>query len=218
MRVREIANALRAPDPAEFADLIEKISRFERKEYMEAVRSETDDLDVEAVERRLVALKEIRKTPFHFLRERTAEVMRFDKELQTLVDRMTSVMLDASGIGLAANQLGVAMRVFVCDLGDKGPMSFINPKLIRTSREVEIDEEGCLSLPLMIASVPRSVEVRIEAKDIWGKRFRMNLDGLQARCVQHEIDHLNGKLMIDHLQTGKGQLKIDASLADQVLQ
>jgi peptide deformylase len=125
------------------------------------------------------------------------EVTEFDEDLVALVERMQHLMHDAQGVGLAATQLGMLRRVFVFEPGEEGVKAVVNPQLLDTSAEKETDEEGCLSLRDVRVPVERSLRVTIEGKDPAGEDVHYELEGLDARVVQHEIDHLDGVLIID---------------------
>jgi peptide deformylase len=133
------------------------------------------------------------------LRERARKVTRFDASLHRLLDDMLQTMRDAPGIGLAANQIGVPLQVAVIELEEK-VTELINPQLVRSSGEI-IDWEGCLSIPGFVAEVKRHAKVTIKAKNRHGKEFRVKGEDLFARALQHEIDHLNGILYIDYLES-----------------
>ena len=156
---------------------------------------EFEEAQVEAIRRR--ALAQIRQYPDVALRMKAHDVTEFDEELVQLVERMQLLMKDAQGVGLAATQLGMLRRVFVFEPDDEGPRAVVNPQLLDPSAEKEIDEEGCLSLRSVRVPVERSVKVTIEGKDPTGKGVRHELEGLAARVVQHELDHLDGVLIID---------------------
>ena len=127
---------------------------------------------------------------------RANEVEAFDEELQMLVDRMFLLMHDADGVGLAATQVGIVKRVFVFN-NEGEDVAVVNPVLAKTGREVETDTEGCLSLGPVRMPVERSVDVALEGVGIDGTPLRLELEGMPARVVQHELDHLDGKLIID---------------------
>jgi len=110
---------------------------------------------------------------------------------------MTALMVDAHGVGLAATQVGVLQRMFVFQEGDAEPRALVNPRIVDQSAEVETDEEGCLSLQRVLVPVERSVRVTIEAKDVDGDDVRLELADLAARVAQHELDHLDGVLVLD---------------------
>jgi peptide deformylase len=134
-----------------------------------------------------------------------------DKELRALADDMLETMYDAPGIGLAAPQVGVLQRMLVMDcVKDEDaaprPMVLINPQVIETSEETNVYDEGCLSIPDQYAEVERPAVVKVRWMDLDGKEVQEEFDGLWATCVQHEIDHLNGKLFIDYLKPLKRQM------------
>jgi peptide deformylase len=133
------------------------------------------------------------------LRERAKKVTQFDASLHRLLDDMLETMRDAPGIGLAANQIGVGLQVAIIELEDRAT-ELVNPQIVRSSGEV-IDWEGCLSIPGFVAEVKRHARVTVKARDRHGKEFRVKGEELFARALQHEIDHLNGILYIDHLES-----------------
>jgi peptide deformylase len=133
------------------------------------------------------------------LRERARKVTHFDASLHRLLDDMLETMRDAPGIGLAANQIGVPLQVAIIELEDE-ITELINPQIVRASGEV-IDWEGCLSVPGFVAEVKRHARVTVKARDRHGKEFRVKGEELFARALQHEIDHLNGILYIDYLDS-----------------
>jgi peptide deformylase len=171
---------------------------------------EFEEAQTEALRRR--ALAQIRQYPDVALRMKAREVSEFDSELVQLVERMQHLMKDAQGVGLAATQLGMLRRVFVFDPDESGPRAVVNPVLLDPSKDTETDDEGCLSLPEVRVPVARSVRVVVEGKDPSGEDVRYELDGLGARVVQHEIDHLDGVLIIDrtdeeHRKQALGELR-----------
>lgn len=133
------------------------------------------------------------------LRQRAKRVTHFDASLHRLLEEMVKTMRDAPGIGLAANQIGVPLQVSVIELEGK-VTELINPQLVRSSGEV-IDWEGCLSIPGFVAEVKRHAKVTVKARDRHGKEFRVKGEELLSRALQHEIDHLNGVLYIDYLDS-----------------
>lgn len=171
----------------------------------------------------VMAIREILEVPDLRLKQVSARVENFDEELKTLVDDMFETMYDAPGIGLAAVQLGVPLRVLVIDLqpddpdaepevctahGDhhhthqptkREPQVFINPEILDPSEELGIYSEGCLSVPEIYADVERPASIRARWQDIDGKVHEEDMGGLMATCLQHEMDHLEGILFIDHL-------------------
>jgi peptide deformylase len=170
-----------------------------------------EELDAERDARRRLALAQIRQYPDAVLRMQARPVTEFDDDLRRLVERMSVLMVDAVGIGLAATQVGILQRVFVFDRGeDDGATAVVNPVITERSDEVETEDEGCLSLQGVLAPVERSLRVRVEGKDERGKDVRYDLEGNVARCVQHEVDHLDGVLMIDRTtpEARRGALSI----------
>ncbi len=135
------------------------------------------------------------------LRTENKKVTVFDDALRMLVDAMFDTLVEADGVGLAAPQVGVSERFFIVDLhrGDDSRYVFINPEIIETSMEECPYEEGCLSIPGLYHDVVRPRRVKVQAQDLAGKYFTLEADGLLARVIQHENDHLNGVLFIDHL-------------------
>ena len=142
----------------------------------------------------------------------STDVERVDDEIRALVTDMTDSMYAAEGIGLAAIQIGVAKRILVIDLdqkeGNKNPRAFINPKITWASEEMATYEEGCLSVPEIWDDVERPARVKCEYLDIDGKPQTLEADGLLATCLQHEMDHLNGVLFIDHLSRLKKSMAV----------
>lgn len=143
------------------------------------------------------------------LRQRAAPVGRVDEEVRRLVDNLLETMRAARGVGLAANQVGVARRVAVVDVGDDDPppLVLINPVIVERSGS-EIAEEGCLSIPDIFGDVERAQSIVLEATDRDGRPYRVTVSGFKARAVQHEIDHLDGILFLDHLTAVKRSLLV----------
>jgi peptide deformylase len=161
-----------------------------------------EELDAEHEARRQLALAQIRQYPDPSLRMKAKPVEEFDDDLRRLVERMSALMKDAVGVGLAATQVGILRRVFVFDRGDdKGPAALVNPVVVERSDEVATEDEGCLSLQGVLVPVERAAGIRIEGKNERGKDVAYDLDGNAARCVQHEVDHLDGVLIIDRTTT-----------------
>jgi peptide deformylase len=164
----------------------------------EAGQIKTDELDPEAEARRRIALGQIRQYPDPVLRMRAREVEEFDGDLRRLAERMTQLMGDANGVGLAATQVGVIRRVFVFQPdAESDPVTVVNPLLAESSDEVVVDDEGCLSLVGVQMPVERPVSVRLEGRDLDGGELGFELSDHPARVVQHEIDHLDGVLILD---------------------
>jgi len=153
-----------------------------------------------------MARLEILHFPDERLRTRAAPVEVVDDEIRRLVDDMFETMYEAPGIGLAASQVNVHKRVVVIDISEEKnqPLVFINPEILSREGEEEM-EEGCLSVPGIYDKVRRAERVRVRALDREGKPFEIEADGLLAVCIQHEIDHLDGKLFVDYLSNLKRQ-------------
>jgi peptide deformylase len=152
----------------------------------------------------VMAVREILILPDKRLRLVAEPVKTIDREIKTLVAEMFETMYDAPGIGLAAIQVGVPRRVVTMDLAkkedeEKQPRVFINPEILWTSDEKAIYEEGCLSIPEFYEEVERPAQVRVKYLDLEGRAQEVEASGLLATCLQHEIDHLNGVLFIDHI-------------------
>lgn len=175
-----------------------------------------------------MAIREIIEVPDPLLKQVSSSVVTFDDELKTLVADMFETMYDAPGIGLAAIQVGVPLRVVVVDLqereqaaegdeeaeagdcGDEGcghdhrpvrltPRVFINPEILDPSEDYSICQEGCLSVPEIFAEVERPASIRLRWQEVDGSFHEEAMDGMMATCIQHELDHLEGVLFIDHL-------------------
>jgi peptide deformylase len=157
-----------------------------------------DKLDAQTEARRRLALAQIRQYPDPVLRLEAQAIDEFDADLEQLVGRMIHLMHDARGVGLAANQVGILRRVFVIQADeDEEPRALVNPVIVERSGEVDEDDEGCLSLQGVVVPVERPVRIRVEAKDERGREVTLELEGLPARVAQHELDHLDGVLILD---------------------
>ena len=164
-----------------------------------------------------MAILPILEAPDPRLRTISTPVDAIDDELQTLIDDMFETMYDAPGIGLAAIQVGVPKRILVIDLQEResdeedapvvrNPMVFINPQILEGSEQLSIYNEGCLSVPEQYAEVERPATIRASWMDREGRIHEQTLDGLLATCLQHEMDHLEGILFIDHLSRLKREM------------
>jgi peptide deformylase len=156
-----------------------------------------------------MAIRDILEMPDPRLTRAAAPVEKIDDELRQLLDDMLETMYAAPGIGLAAPQVGVLKRAFVADLGEEGaraPLFVINPELVWRSEASTVAEEGCLSLPQQYGEVARASEVRVSYLDREGAEREISAEGLLARCLQHEMDHLDGILFTDHLSALKRTL------------
>jgi peptide deformylase len=158
----------------------------------------TDELDPQAEATRRLALAQIRQYPDPVLRLQAQEVESFDADLAQLVERMTRLMRDARGVGLAANQVGILRRVVVLQVEDEEePRVLVNPTILDRGDETVEDTEGCLSLQGVAVPVERSISLRVEARAADGAPVELQLEGLAARVAQHEVDHLDGVLIVD---------------------
>ncbi len=179
-----------------------------------------------------MAIREILEVPDLRLKQISAPVTKFDDELKTLVADMFETMYEAPGIGLAAVQVGVPLRVLVIDLQPEDPDAepevctahgghhhhhqptlrqpqvFVNPEILDPSADHAVYSEGCLSVPEIYAEVERPARIRARWQDLDGKVHEEDLDGLMATCLQHEMDHLEGILFIDHLSRLKRQMAL----------
>jgi peptide deformylase len=161
-----------------------------------------EELDPEREIRRRFALAQIRQYPDAALKMEARPVEQFDEQLVKLVERMKRLMVDANGIGLAATQVGVLQRLFVFQVDpEEEPAAVVNPELVDVSDETEVGDEGCLSIQGVTVPVERAVRVTVVGKDEHGDDCRYELEGYEARCAQHEADHLNGVLMLDRTTT-----------------
>jgi peptide deformylase len=174
-----------------------------------------ETLDAEEKARRRFALAQIRQYPDPSLRMRAHEVTEFDASLANLADKMKSLMVDAHGVGLAATQVGVLRRMFVFSPGEDEVLAVVNPELAEQSSDVETDDEGCLSMQGVLVPVERSVAVTLVGKDVEGSDVRLELGDMAARVVQHEIDHLDGVLILDRT-TPDARREAMATLREQL--
>jgi len=139
------------------------------------------------------------------LRQKSLPVKKIDAEVRNLIKEMTVFMKQNNGIGLAAIQIGVPLRVIVCEVNDK-VYSLINPEIIKTSAEMNIMDEGCLSVPDVFGEVERPEKIVIKATTLEGKKIKFKAFGLLARVLQHEMDHLDGILFTDKAKTTREEL------------
>jgi peptide deformylase len=162
-----------------------------KEEELEAER------EAEREARRQLALAQIRQYPDSVLRMKAPPVETFDDDLKRLATRLGELMKDANGVGLAATQVGVLRRVFVFARDEDEVAVLVNPEIVRRGDEADVDEEGCLSLQGVTMPVERSTSVRIEGRDASGAEVAYDLEGTPARIVQHELDHLDGTMILD---------------------
>lgn len=142
-----------------------------------------------------MAILDIKKAGDAVLKAQAAPIERIDKSIRTLLDDMAETMYHANGVGLAAPQVGKSIQVVTIDVGD-GLIELVNPTIVR-KEGAELGQEGCLSVPGIYGEVERAAKVTVEFLNRRGKRHRITATGLLARCLQHEIDHLHGRLFID---------------------
>jgi peptide deformylase len=175
-------------------------------EQATGTEAEERQLEAELLERREAALAHVVKFGDPVLKSRASEVTAFGPELRAEVERMIAIMRDGMGVGLAATQLGVLRRLLVFQAGPDGePTALINPVVEWLSEEGSIAEEGCLSLPRVSMDVERPLHVRVSGRDAEGESVAIEASGLEARVLQHEIDHLDGVLILD--RTTRAQRK-----------
>ena len=156
------------------------------------------ELDAQDHARRRVALAQIRQYPDVVLRMSARPVEQFNDDLARLADKMAHLMRDAHGVGLAATQVGVLQRLFVFQVADEEDVTaIVNPEITKRSKAVTVADEGCLSLQGVLVPVERAVDVTIEGQDLEGAPLRLELDEMNARVVQHELDHLDGVLILE---------------------
>jgi peptide deformylase len=180
-------------------------AEFEPQPEAEPERQEPE-LDPETVARRNAALAQIRNFGDPVLRTKARRIERFDGALREEVERMGKLMDDALGVGLAATQVGVVHRLLVYRIQQQGPLAaLINPEVEWSGRESEAMEEGCLSLPGVLVEVDRPIHLRVRALNEFGDPITIEATGLEARVIQHEIDHLDGVLILD--RTSRDQRK-----------
>jgi len=163
-----------------------------------AEEQERKELEAELIERREAALAHVVKWGDPVLKSRASRVESFGPELRAEVERMIAIMRDGMGVGLAATQLGVLRRLLVFQAGpDAEPTALVNPEVEWLSDEVVVAEEGCLSLPRVSMDVERPLFARVSGQDVEGEPIVIEAAGLEARVLQHEIDHLDGILILD---------------------
>jgi peptide deformylase len=156
-----------------------------------------EELDPEREARRRLALAQIRQYPDVALRMKARPVEEFDDDLRSLVARMERLMREASGIGLAATQVGIIRRLFVFQPAEDEVVAVVNPEVAERSDETSVADEGCLSIQGVLVPVERSTEITLVGRNEAGEEVRYELDDIYARAAQHELDHLDGVLIID---------------------
>ncbi len=180
-----------APDPEHRADdLAERLDEDEQK-------LESAGLSAKELEVRREALRHVRQFGDPVLRSEARGIENFDESVRSQAAKMIELMEDAYGIGLAAPQIGISNRLLVYRVGDAPPIVLANPKIEWASDDEETFEEGCLSLANVHVDVERPIHVRVTGQDAFGDRIRIEASGLNARVIQHEMDHLDGVLILD---------------------
>jgi len=137
--------------------------------------------------------------PNDILKQKTKDVKKVDKEIRRIVNEMKKIMKKNNGVGLAANQIGLDLSIFIAENGNK-ILTFINPKILKLEGEKILLEEGCLSLPNIWGKIKRYPKIEVEYLDLFGKRKKIKAQGLLAQIIQHEIDHLNGILFAERAE------------------
>ena len=178
----------------------------ELEEAEEVVEDPEPPLDPETAARRAAALQHVRKFGDPVLKTKARPVTVFDDALRSEIEWMGRIMNDAIGIGLAATQVGALRRLLVYRVQQQAPVAaLINPEIEWKGKEQEIAEEGCLSLPAVLVDVERPIHVRVRAQNEFGEEITVEATGLEARVIQHEMDHLDGVLILD--RTARDQRK-----------
>jgi len=147
-----------------------------------------------------MALLPIRTLPDPVLKKKAKKVTRIDGSIQKLIDDMLETMPQAGGVGLAAPQVGVSLRVITLQLPEEDPIAIINPEIVKRSGEREVSE-GCLSVPGYVGEIKRAESVTLKGLSREGKAIRLKATGLMAQAMQHELDHLDGVLYVDHIES-----------------
>ncbi len=160
-----------------------------------------------------MAIRTIRHLPDPVLRQKAKRVSAIDSSVQRLIDDMVETMQLANGVGLAAPQVGVSLRVVVVRIPDEEPIAIINPKMVKRAGEREVTE-GCLSIPGYAGEIKRSISVTVKGQNRQGKAIRLKATDLMAEALEHELDHLNGILYVDHIESQDKLHKIEPEAED----
>jgi peptide deformylase len=160
-----------------------------------------------------MAVRQVRQQPDAILRKKAKKVPAIDGSIQRLINDMVETMQKENGVGLVAPQVGVSLRVAVLQMPEEEPFAIINPKIVRRSGEREV-MEGCLSVPGYQGEIRRSVSVTVKGLDRKGKAIRIKATGLMAQALEHEIDHLNGVLYIDYIESEDKLYKLESETHD----
>ena len=161
-----------------------------------------------------MTIRTIHHLPDPVLRQKAKRVSAIDSSIQRLIDDMAETTQQANGVGLAAPQIGVSLRVVVVQLPDEEPTAIINPEMVRRAGEREVTE-GCLSIPGYTGEIKRSVSVTVKGQNRQGKAIRIKATDLMAQALEHELDHLNGILYIDHLKSQDKLHKINSEVENE---
>ena len=148
------------------------------------------------------------------LRQKAKKISIIDSSIQRLIDDMIETMQEANGVGLAAPQVGVSLRVIVLQMPGEQPMVIINPEVVERSGEQQVTE-GCLSVPGYVGEIKRANQVTVKGKDRQGKRIKIKATGLMAEALEHETDHLDGKLYIDHIKSDDKIYKVERKVSPE---
>jgi len=149
------------------------------------------------------------------LRQKAKRVPSIDASVQRLIDDMIETMRQADGVGLAAPQVGVSLRIVVLQMPDEDPVALVNPEIVKRSGEREVTE-GCLSVPGYAGEIKRSTSVTVKGLDRQGKATRLKATGLMAQAIEHELDHLDGVLFVDRVKEGDKLFKVDADGSEEM--
>ncbi len=161
-----------------------------------------------------MAMRIMRHLPDPVLRQKAKRVSAINSSIQRLIDDMIETMQQANGVGLAAPQVGVSLRVAVIQMPDEEPIALINPKMVKRAGEREVTE-GCLSVLGYVGEIKRSVSITVKGQDRQGKAIRLKGTGLMAQALEHELDHLNGILYVDHIESQDKLYKIEPEAEDE---
>lgn len=160
-----------------------------------------------------MAARKVRRFPDAVLSKRAKKVPSIDSSIQRLIDDMVKTMQQSNGVGLAAPQIGVSLRVMVLQMPEEEPWAIINPEIVKRSGEREVIE-GCLSIPGYQGEIKRSTSVTVKGLDRQGKAIRIKATGLRAQALEHEIDHLNGVLYLEHIASKDKLYKLEPETSD----
>ena len=161
-----------------------------------------------------MTIRTMRYLPDPVLRQKAKRVSTIDSSIQRLIDDMVETIQQANGVGLAAPQVGVSLRVVLLQMPGEEPIAIVNPKIVKRTGEQEVTE-GCLSIPGYAGEIKRSVSVTVKGQDRQGKAIRLKGTGLMAQALEHELDHLNGILYVDHLESQDKLHKIEPEAEDR---